>query len=109
MARGLHRHWLTWTAVTIQLLALLIGFLILYSCTHTAVLWLSPSETIFWSTLGLLRFMFFGMAFPLTIFVLLVMLILFVGGSRLKRFRFLWVMAFVVWGAYWLFLAYTIC
>ena len=111
MPRSVHRLSLVWTGLTIQLIALLIGFIILYygSCTTTGASQLDLSETAFWSTLGLLRFMFFGIAFPLTMFVLLVMLVLFLCGSRWKRVSFLLAMAFVVWGAYWVLLAYTIC
>ena len=111
MARSVHRRWLLWTGLAIQLLALLIGFIILYygSCTTTGASQLNLPETAFWSTLGLLRFMIFGMAFPLTLLVLFVMLVFFLCGSNWKRVRFLAVIAFVLWGAYWIFLAYTLC
>jgi hypothetical protein len=109
MARSLRHSWLVLTGLAIQFLALLIGFVILYTCTSGGIPSRNLSETVFWSTLGLLGFMFFGMAFPLTIFVAMVMLILLICGSNWKRVKFLSALAFVVWGAYWILLAYEIC
>jgi len=102
-----NRWFLSW--LFIQLLAFVVGFIILYTCTSGGIPARNFSETIYWSTLGVLGFMFFGMAFPLTIFVAIVMLILVVCGLHWKKLRFLSAMALVVWGAYWVLLAYTIC
>ncbi len=111
MAGFLDRRWLIWIVLAIQLLVLLIGFLILYygSCITTGASSLNLSEAAFWSTLGLLRFMFFGMVFPLTLLVLLVMLVLFICSVNWKRVRFLWAIASVLWGVYWVFVAYALC
>ena len=109
MARLLRHTWLVLTGIAIQILAFLTGFALLYTCTSGGIPSRNLSEAVFWSSVGLLRFMFFGMAFPLTILVAIVMLILFVCGSNWKRVKFLSALAFVVWGAYWILLAYTIC
>jgi hypothetical protein len=67
------------------------------------------SETAYWGTLGVLGFMFLGMASPLTVFVIAVMVILLVCGLNWKKVKFLSPMAFILWGAYWILLAYEIC
>ena len=109
MAKVLRNHWLVLTGLTIQLLAFLIGFVILYSCTSGGIPSRNLSESLYWSSVGLLGFMFLGMAFPLTIFVAMAMVILLVCGATWKRVKFLSTLAFVLWGAYWIALAYEIC
>ena len=100
---------LLWTALSVQLLALLIGFVILYTCASGGIPSHNHSETAFWGTIGIVRFMFLGMMFPLTLLVLLVMLILLLCGSTWKKVSFLSTVAFFLWGAFWIFVTYTIC
>jgi hypothetical protein len=109
MPNTIRRHRLVWTALLTQLLAILIGFLILYACASGGIPPRNLSETAYWGTIGILGFMFLGMALPLTIFVVMVMLVLFVCGSSWTKVRFLSAIAFFLWGVYWILLAHTIC
>ena len=109
MAKALRHHWLVLTGLAIQLLAFLTGFVILYTCTSGGIPSRNLSEAVYWSSLGILGFMFLGMAFPLTIFVAIAMGILLVCGSTWKRAKFLSALAFGLWGTYWIGLAYSIC
>jgi hypothetical protein len=109
MARLLRHRPLVVTALSVQLLAVLISFAILYTCTAGGIPSRNLSETAYWGTVGILGFMFLGMASPLTVFVIMVMVVLLVCGSRWKKVKFLSHMAFVLWGVYWILLAYEIC
>ena len=109
MARLLRHRPLVFTALFVQLLAVLISCAILYTCTAGGIPARNLSETAYWATLGILGFMFLGMASPLTVFVIMVMVILLVCGSRWKKVKFLAPMAFVLWGVYWILLSYEIC
>ena len=109
MAKLLRRHPLIFTALFVQLLAVLVSFAILYTCTAGGIPSRNLSETAYWGTLGTLGFMFLGMASPLTVLVIIVMAILLVCGSNWKRVKFLSPMAIVLWGAYWILLAHEIC
>lgn len=100
---------LLWTAVTVQLLAVLIGFVILYTCSSGGIPPRNLSETAFWGTIGIIRFMFFGLILSLTLFVVLVMALLLLCGSTWKKVKFLSSMAFLLWGVYWTFVAYIVC
>jgi hypothetical protein len=96
------------TALTVQLLAVLIGLIILYTCASGGIPPRNLSETAFWETIGIIRLMFFGLILPLTIFVVMVMAILFVCGSTWKKLKFLSSMAFLLWGVHWTFVAYSV-
>jgi len=96
-------------ALSLQLLALLIGLVILYTCTSGGIPSQNLSETLFWGTVGIVRFMFLGLIFPLTFFVVLVMLVLLVCGTAWKKVSFLSSLAFFLWAAYWVFVCYAIC
>ena len=109
MTRLLRRHPLVFTAIFVQLFAVLISFAILYTCTAGGIPSRNLAETAYWGTLGVLGFMFLGMAAPLTVFVIMVMVILLVCGSKWKRVKVLSAIAFVLWGVYWILLAHEIC
>lgn len=109
MAKFISRHRLLWTAVSVQLLAVVISFLILYTCTSGGMPVRDFAEAAYWSTIGLLGFMFLGLAFPLTILVIMVMLCLMVSASNWKRLRFLSLIAFLLWGLYWVLLTLEVC
>jgi hypothetical protein len=97
------------TFVVIQVLALLGGFFVLYTCTSKTFPHHNLSETIYWGTIGLLGFMFLGIAFPLTLIVILLMTVLMVAGSSWKRVRILTTLGLLLWGIYWISMAYEIC
>jgi hypothetical protein len=97
------------TALVIQVFALLSGFFVLYTCAGNAFPQHNLSETAYWGTIGLLGFMFLGMASPLTLIVIFVMVVLILAGSSWKRVRILSTLGLLLWGAYWIFLAYEIC
>ena len=96
-------------ALSLQLLALLIGFVILYTCTSGGIPTHDLSETLFWGTIGIVRFMFLGIIFPLTFVVGLVISVLLVCGATWKRFSFLSSIAFLIWSVYWILVSYTLC
>ena len=96
-------------AGSLQLLALLIGFVILYTCTSGGIPPGNLSETLFWGTFGTVRFMFLGLISPLTLFVGVVMVGLLVCGSSWKKVSFLSYIAFFLWGVYWIFVTYALC
>src|SRR4030095_11993688 len=93
-------------ALSVQLVAVLIGFYILYHCTDRGIPEHNISETAYWGTIGLLGFMFLGMAVPLTGFVVLVASILIWSGLNWRRGWFLWPIGFILWGLYWVALTY---
>ena len=96
-------------ALVIQVLALLSGFIVLYTCTSNTFPHHDLSETIYWGTIGLLAFMFLGMALPLTLIVILLMVLLILAGSRWKRVRILSTLGLLLWGIFWIAMAYEIC
>lgn len=96
-------------ALSLQLLALLIGFIILYTCTGGGIPPGKLSETLFWGTIGIVRFMFLGLISPLTLFVGVVMFVFLVCGSTWKKVSFLSYIAFFLWCVYWIFVTYTLC
>ena len=96
-------------ALSIQLLAVLIGCVVLYTCTSGGIPHRNLSETAYWGTVGLLGFMFLGMAVPSTLFVILIMSLLIFSGLNWKKVSFLWRVGFLLWGVYWVFLAYAVC
>jgi hypothetical protein len=53
--------------------------------------------------------MFLGMAFPLTLIVIFLMAVLIVAGSSWKRVRILTTLGLLLWGIYWISMAYEIC
>jgi hypothetical protein len=53
--------------------------------------------------------MFLGMAFPLTLIVIFLMANLIVAGSSWKRVRILTTLGLLLWGIYWISMAYEIC
>ena len=85
------------------------GFFVLYNCSSRGVPEHDLSATAYWGTVGLLGFMFLGMAFPATIFVILIMSALVVTGLSGRRFSFLWPLGLLLWGVYWVALAYEVC
>ncbi len=97
------------TALSIQLLAVLIGFLELYTCTSGGIPHRDLSETAYWGTVGLLGFMFLGLAVPSTLIVILLMSLLIFCGLNWKKVSFLWPVGLLLWGMYWIFLAYAVC
>ena len=97
------------TALSIQLIAVLYGFYVLYTCTSRGIPQHNLSEAAYWGTIGLLGFMFLGLALPLTIFVIMVMSLLIVSGLSWKRLRFLWPLGLLLWGVYWILLAHEVC
>ena len=110
MTSFLRRHYLLSTAVSLQLVALLIGLIIFYTCRIQGGLPpLTFSEIVWWGTIGILRLAFFGIAIPLTAIVIAAMLILIMCSASWKKVRFLSPLAFVIWGAYWVFVAHIIC
>lgn len=109
MSTSISRRRLLWSALSVQLLAILIGFLILYTCTSGGIPGRDFAKAAYWSTIGILGFMFLGLALPLTICVILVMLLLIVCASNWKKVRFLSLIAFLLWGLYWVLLAHEIC
>jgi hypothetical protein len=98
-----------WIALSVQLLAVLIGLVILYTCASGGIPPYNISETAFWGTIGILRFMFLGLIAPLTFFVVIVMILLLCCGFTWQKVRFLSWMAFLLWGMYWIFVSYTVC
>ena len=97
------------TALSIQLLAVLISCLVLYTCTSGGIPHHNLSETVYWGTVGLLGFMFLGLAVPSTLFVILIVSLLILSGLNWKKVIFLWSVGFLLWGVYWVFLAYAVC
>jgi len=97
------------TALSIQLIAVLIGGLVLYTCTSGGIPHRDLSETVYWGTVGLLGFMFLGLAVPCTLFVILIMSLLIMCGLNWKKVSFLWPVGLLLWGMYWIFLAYAVC
>ncbi|HEX3250277.1 MAG TPA: hypothetical protein VHS05_12675 [Pyrinomonadaceae bacterium] len=97
------------TGLCIQVLAVLIGFGFLYTCRSGGVPWHDVSETLYWGTLGVLGFMFLGMASPGTYVLIIVMSLLIVAGLRRKRLWFLWLLALMLWGLWWVALTSEIC
>jgi hypothetical protein len=87
----------------------LIGLVILYTCGSGGIPQYNLSETAFWGTIGILRFMLLGLIAPLTFFVVVLMFVLLWCGSIWQKIRFLSVMAFLLWGVYWIFVSYTLC
>jgi len=108
MTSFLRHHYLLTIAVSVQLVALLISFVIFHSCRAQGATPLSFSEVAYWGTIGIVAFAFV-VAFPLTVLVIAIVLILIMCGASRKRVRFLSPVAFVLWGAYWVFLAHIIC
>ena len=96
-------------ALIVQALAVLIGFYILYFCTSRGIPQHNLSETLYWGTLGILGFITLGMAAPLTVIVLAVMSVLISLGLKSKRVWFLWPIGFLLWGLFWVAMAYEIC
>jgi hypothetical protein len=97
------------TALVIQVFALLGGFFVLYTCTSNTFPHHNLSETAYWGTIGLLGFMFLGMASPLTFIVIFLMVLLIAAGSSWKRVRILSTLGLLLWGIYWISMAYEIC
>lgn len=96
-------------AVGVQLLATAIGFYILYFCTSRGIPQRNVSETAYWGTLGILGFIFLGMAAPLTGFVIIVGSVMIWTGLTFKKVRFLWPIGFLLWGLFWIAMAHEIC
>ena len=92
MSKMTRNQRLLWTALSVQLLALLIGFVILYTCASGGIPSHNHSETAFWGTIGIVRFMS-GNIMP----------------RNWKKVSFLSTVAFFLWGAFWIFVTYTIC
>jgi hypothetical protein len=109
MSKLPRHHRLLWMVLSVQLLAVLIGLGILYTCASGGIPPHNLSETAFWGTIGILRFMFMGMIVPLTFLVVIVMFALLWCGSIWRKVRFLSWMALVLWGVYWIFVSYTVC
>jgi hypothetical protein len=107
-ANLLRRHYLFTIAISLQLVALLIGFVIFYTCPAQGINPLSFSEVAYWGTIGILGFAFV-VAIPLTVIVIALILIFIMVGASWKRVRFLLTAAFVLWDVYWVFLAHIIC
>jgi hypothetical protein len=97
------------TALSIQLVAVLWSFCVLYTCTSRGIPERNFSAAAYWSTIGLLGFMFLGLALPATLLVIVVMGALIMSGLSSKRVSFLWVVGLLLWGVYWILLAHEVC
>ena len=94
------------TALLIQIVAWIIGVSFSYTCN------LSYSEeplraALYYGTVGPLIMMFFNA--PLTLLVLALLSLLAWPGLRWRRARFLWVLGFMLWGAWWVTIASILC
>jgi hypothetical protein len=95
-------------ALVTQLAVVLIGTLVLYSCTRDSPyivhhFW----NALYWSIVGPAGLMFIGAQVTVPVVAALLMLVF--SGLRWRRVRFLWAIGIFLWGAWWLFWVYVMC
>ena len=96
------------TASLTQLTAVLVGMAIIYSCTRDSPyvanhFW----NAIYWGIVGPAGLML--VAANITVLVIGFLCILFFVGARWRKFRLLLLVGVLLWGVWWVFLAYGLC